>query len=73
MKFTIIALVSAFAAVTTAEFCDSGAAGVGACENIDKNTFCCVDDQSDAFPTFRDCVADPEGTTCPSGSRAKCC
>lgn len=40
MKLTIIALISAFAAVTTAEFCDSGAAGVGACENIDKNTFC---------------------------------
>lgn len=40
MKFTIIALISALAAVSTAEFCDSGAAGVGACENIDKNTFC---------------------------------
>lgn len=40
MKFTIVALISAFAAVSTAEFCDSGAAGVGACENIDKNTFC---------------------------------
>lgn len=40
MKFTIIALVSALAAVSTAEFCDNGAAGVGACKNIDKNTFC---------------------------------
>lgn len=40
MKFTLIALISALAAVSTAEFCDSGAAGVGACENIDKNTFC---------------------------------
>lgn len=40
MKFTIITLVSAFVTITTAEFCDNGAAGVGACENIDKNTFC---------------------------------
>lgn len=40
MKVTIVALVSAFAAIGTAEFCDNGAAGVGACENIDKNTFC---------------------------------
>lgn len=41
MKFTItIALISALAAISTAKFCDSGAAGVGACENIDKNTFC---------------------------------
>lgn len=40
MKFTIVALISALAAVSTAEFCDNGAAGVGACENIDKNTFC---------------------------------
>lgn len=40
MKFTIVVLLSALATVSTAEFCDSGAAGVGACENIDKNTFC---------------------------------
>lgn len=40
MKFTIIALLSALAAIGTAEFCDNGAADVGACENIDENTFC---------------------------------
>lgn len=40
MEFTIVALISALAAVSTAEFCDNGAAGVGACENIDKNTVC---------------------------------
>lgn len=40
MKFTLYALISALVAVSTAEFCDGGAAGVGACENIDTNTFC---------------------------------
>lgn len=44
MKFTLIALVSALAAVSIAEFCDGGATGVGACENIDKNTFCVSSD-----------------------------
>lgn len=40
MKIKAVSLISALAAISTAEFCDDGAKGNGHCEGLRMKTFC---------------------------------